>query len=261
MLNRRPHLRIARTAFVLALLGAVAALAAPGAALADEQLGASPTLAGTLGGPGVLTVNATATNTLGGFPAPLQQLVIDIPPGITYNFASTPICPVATITAAISEPPVCPAGSQIGRGTADLGASLGSSSLSETATLDIYLVSRSPVEGEVWGNGTTPIIETLAFPGTFTPAAAPFAEKISVSIPPIPTTPGGPDASVVGLHFTLGGTHTVLKTNRAKHKVKTTVGLFDLPKKCAGGSLPYAATATFADGSSPSITGKVACPR
>ena len=257
-----------KAAIALGTIGLIAACAAPATALAAEQLSASPKLAGKLGGPGLLTVNATATNTLGGIPEPLNQLVIDIPPGITYNFASTPVCPLAVVQAATgSAPPVCPTGSQIGKGSAQIAADLGASMLSEGTTLDIYLVSRSPVVGEVWGNGTSPIEDTLVFPGTFTAATAPFAERITVNVPPIPTVPGGPNASVVNLAFTLGETHTVTTTRTVRHgrktvkqKVKTTVGLFDLPKKCPGGSLSYAANATFADGSNPAITGKVACP-
>jgi hypothetical protein len=246
----------------------IAALAAPASALAAAQITATPKLGGKLGGAGTLTVDAQATDSLGGIPAPLTELVIDIPPGPTYNFATTPLCSVALIQAATgSAPPHCPPGSQIGTGNAEVEAALGTSTLQEPATLDIYLTSRSPVVAYVWASGTTPVAETLTFPGTFTPAAKPFAEQITVPVPPIKTVPGGPNGSVVTLNFTLGGTHTATTTKTVKRhgkkvkvKVKTTVGLFNLPKSCPGGVLPYAANATFADGSNPSLTGKVACP-
>ncbi len=258
-----------RAAIALGTIGLIAACAAPASALAAETLSATPKLTGTLGGPGTLTVNASATNTLGGIPTPLTQLVIDFPPGITYNFATTPTCRVSIVQGASgSVPPVCPAGSKVGKGTAFIEANLGASTLMEGAVLDIYLTSRSPVVFEVWGNGTTPILETLTFPVTFTAAAAPFAQKITANIPAIPTVPGGPNASVVNLGFTVGGTHTATTTRTVKRggksvkqTVKTTVGLFDLPKKCAGGALSYGSNATFADGSNPSLSGKVACPK
>jgi hypothetical protein len=116
------------------------------------------------------------------------------------------------------------------------------------------------VQYEVWANGSSPIEETLSFPGTFSAASAPYAMKISVNVPPIPTVPGGPNASVVGLNFTVGGNHTAL-VKKGKKKVKQSVPLFVLPKKCAGGTLPYGAQATFADGSTVPVTGKVACPK
>jgi hypothetical protein len=251
----------------LATIVAAAGGAMPARALAAEQLTAAPTISGKLGGSGIFTVKASMTSTLGGIPSPLGQFVIDAPPGPTFNFASAPVCPLDTITAAEgSVPPVCPAGSQIGSGSASVEAILGSTTLMETAPLDIYLTSRSPIVYEVWASGTTPIAETLTFPGTLTIAGAPFGEKISVSVPPIPTVPGGPDASVVSLTFAVGGTHPVTTTRTIKRgrtsvrqTVRTSVGLIELPKKCPA-SLPYTATATFQDGSSPTVAGRLACP-
>ena len=66
----------------------LAAVAPTSSALAAEQITASPTLAGKLGGSRPLAINAGITNSLGGIPAPLTQLAIDLPPGATYNFAS-----------------------------------------------------------------------------------------------------------------------------------------------------------------------------
>lgn len=234
--------------------------------MAAEQLTARPTLAGRLGSTGTLTVNAGITDALGGLPTPLTGLTIGLPRGATYNFATAPVCPLATIRAAVNAPPTCPAGSMIGSGTARAEATLGSSTLDETAAMDIYLTSQRPVRYEVWANGSTPIEETLTFPGTLTPAAAPYGEQISVTVPPIPTVPGGPDASVVSLAFTVSETHTVTTTRTVRRGGRTvrqttraTVGLFELPKRCAG-PLPYDASASFEDGSTASITGRLACP-
>ncbi len=238
---------------------------ATASALAAPLITVSPTLTGRLGGPGVLTVRAT--DSLPGIPPPLTQILIDVPPGFTYNFSTLPVCPVATITAANgSVAPVCPAGSQIGSGSAIVQAALGSTTLMENTVIKIYAIQRSPFKAEVWGNGTTPVAETLTFPGTFTPIGAPYAEQIGVNIPPIPTVPGGPDGSVTSLSFTLGGMHTATATKTVKHgnktvkrTVKTSVGLFDLPTKCTG-SIPWGASTSFADGSSVPLTGKLPCP-
>ena len=259
---------VARQVLLVAAGCATAALAVPAAASAAQHLVASPSLSGRLGASGLLAVDATVTDPLGGIPSPLAQLNIDIPPGLRYQFASTPTCPIATVTAANgSVPPDCPAGSRIGAGTAAVQAALGTTMLNETAQLDIYLTRRAPVQYEVWASGTSPIAETLAFPGTFTRIGGRFAEQISVQVPPIPTVPGGPDASVVGLRFTIGGTHAVRRTRierrgrrRVRRVVEQTVGLFDLPKTCPGRVLPYAATASFRDGTTASVTGQVSCP-
>jgi len=255
---KEPFVR--RVAVCLGSIAAAAVLAVPATAMAAEVLTASPSLAGKLGGAGTLTIRANVTDSLGGIPSPLTQLVIDIPPGVTYNFATTPVCPLATIQAATgSVAPSCPTGSKIGGGTATVQAVLGGEGITETAAMDIYLLQRSPVTYQVWANGTTPIQETLNFPGSFSPTSAPYAQQISVNVPPIPTVPGGPDASVTGLDFAVGGSHTAT-VKKGKKKVKESVPLFTLPKTCKGGTLPYAATATFEDASVVPVTGKVACP-
>lgn len=254
---------------LLACLGASVALGAgvaPAAAQSAEQVTASPAVTGHLGGPGRFSISVEITSALGGVPAPLSQLLIDLPPGPIYNFASLPTCSRATIAAATHAAPACPDGSQFGAGTATVQATFGSSLLTETATMDLYLTQRSPPAFEVWANATTPVAETLAFPGTFTSAAAPYGEQVSVSIPPISTVPGGPDGSVVALSFAAGGARAVSTTTtirRAKRTItrrrRTVVSLFTLPRGCPR-ALPYAVTATLADGTAPSATGTLTCP-
>ena len=257
---------VRHAALWLSSAAVLAAVAPVSTALAAEQITATPTLGGRLGGPGTLAISAGVTNTLGGIPSPLTQLSIALPPGATYNFATAPVCPLATILKAVGSPPVCPAGSRIGSGTASVEAALGTSTLDETAAMDIYLTSERPVRYEVWANGSMPIEETLTFPGALTPAAAPYGEQISVSVPPIPTVPGGSDASVVSLAFTVSEAHTVTTTRTVRRggrtvrqTVKTTVALFDLPKKCSA-PLPYDANANFEDGTTVTVSGGIACP-
>ncbi len=253
---------------IAACWAAVAAVAAglPASALAAEQITSSPTLGGRLGGPGSLSLDMTVTNSLGGIPSPLTDLVVDLPPGAIYNFATSPVCPLSLIEAATGVAPACPSGSRIGQGAVEVEAALGSSPLDENAVIDIYLISRNPIRYEGWANGTSPVEETLDFSGTLTPAAAPYAQKVDVSIPPIPTVPGAPNGSIVSLQFTVGGTHTVTTTKTVKRggrsvreTVKTSVGLFDLPRKCPA-SLPDATSASFADGSTVAVSGALACP-
>jgi hypothetical protein len=242
-------------------LAAVAVFVVPSSAMAAEVVTASPALSGKAGGGGTLLIKAGVTDSLGGVPSPLTQLSIDIPPGVTYNFATTPTCSLSVINAATGTvPPKCPTGSQIGGGSAGVEAVLGGEQINETAKMYIYLIKRSPVQYQVWANGTTPILETLNFAGTFGPTSAPFAMKISVNVPPIPTVPGGPNASVTSLDFTVGGNHVAL-VKKGRKKVKQQVPLFILPKSCKTGSfLNYAAQATFQDQSTVPVSGKVACP-
>lgn len=117
---------------------ATALLLLPGSALAAEMLTATPTVTGKLGAGGTLTVSATVTDSLGGVPSPLDQLTIDVPPGVTYNWSSTPVCPLSVVQAASGSvpPTTCPTGSKIGTGSATIQAVLGTSLLVEPAVID-----------------------------------------------------------------------------------------------------------------------------
>ncbi len=253
----------------LAAVALTVGLAAPATALAATQLSIAPKLSGTLGGNGAIAFNITNTNTLGGLPEPMSSpFVAQLPAGITYNVGSFPTCSLATIQAANgSVPPVCPAGSQVGTGSAAIAAQLGATTLKETAAVRVFLTRKSPVTVEFWGNGTTPIAETLTFAGTLSGAAAPYGQKLSVQVPTIPTVPGGPDGSVVSLNTTFNATRRVTKTvsvkqgrKTVKRRVTSTVSEFTLPKKCSG-SLRWSGAATYADGTSSSVTATTACPK
>lgn len=190
----------------------------------------------------------------------------DVPAGATYHFASTPVCPLSVIEAAATTAPACPSGSRIGYGTTGVQAPIATQTLTENATLDLYLTSHNPVRYEVWSRATTPIQQTLMFGGAFVPTSPPYGGAITVSIPPIPTVPGAADASIVSLDLTIGGLHRVTTTaavrrgrRSAKRMVTTMDGLFDLPKRCPG-ALPYSASTTYADGTTAAANGHYACP-
>ncbi len=258
-----------RSSIGLAAIALTAALVAPASALAATQLSITPKLSGTLGGSGAITFDLTNTNTAGGLPEPLTApFVAQLPAGITYNVGSFATCPLSTIMAATgSVPPACPAGSQVGYGTATLGAQLGTTLLNETAAVRVYLTVKSPVTVEFWGNGTTPIAETLMFAGTLARSSAPYGEKLEVQVPAIPTVPGGPNASTISFNTVFSATRKTTKTVTVRHgrktvkrKVSTLIGEFTLPKKCSGG-LRWAGAATYADGTSSSMTATTACPK
>ncbi len=262
-------MRTASTALrALAVIAAGGALALPASASAAEQVVITPIkLTGTLGGAGGLTLGFTVADSLGGIPSPLAGIAtIDLPAGGTYNATGFPTCPLATITAAVGAPPSCPAGSKIGSGTATGQAVIGGTGIVEPAVLDVYLTQTNPITLEFWGNGTNPIAETLAFPGTFARASSPYGEQVTIQVPTITSVPGGPDVSITQVAVKFGATRSVTTTKSVKvgrstvrKRVKTTVGLVTLPKKCSG-TLHWGANLMFQDGTSAGATGTSACP-
>jgi len=250
-----------------AAVAAVVLCAGPAAARAANQLTLAPQLSGTLGGNGRLSIVMTNTNTTGGLPSPLDgPFFAELPAGLTYNVDDFPTCSAAVIEAAVGTPPSCPAGSEIGSGTAHIGAELGGTSLNEPAVLDAFLTGRNPDSVAFWGNGTSPVAETLAFMGSLTPTSPPYGDRLSISIPLIPTVAGGPYASLLNVQLTFAATAKVTTTRSVragsrtvKRKVTKTISEFSLPKKCTG-RLHWAAGATYQDGTSASVTTTTACP-
>lgn len=237
----------------LGAIAAICAFAAPASsALAAQTLTIAPKITGKLGGPGKITFGFTIASTTGGIPSPLAGPFVEkIPKGIKLAGSGFPVCPYTTITAASSSiPPTCPAGSALGSGTATVQAQIGTTHLVENSVVKAYLIGASPVSIGFWGNGTTPIAQTVFFKGSLNPTGSPFSYVMNTLTPVIPTVPGGPNASTTAFSITLGST---LK------KGKKTLSTITLPKKCKG-KLQWAASDSYVDGSSNSTTATTSCP-
>jgi hypothetical protein len=248
----------------LGAIAAICALAAPASALASQTLTITPKVTGTLGGPGTITFAFNITSSTGGIPSPLapgQPFIEKNPVGITLSGAGFPTCPTATIQAATgATPPSCPAGSLIGSGSATIQALIGTTMLNEQTVIKAYLTGPSALE--FWGNGTTPIAQTVTWPGSTTAGSPPFGQTLVNNVPTVPTVPGGPNASETAFSLTIGATRKVTKTEKVKgkkKKVTTTVGLITLPKKCSG-KLTWGASDVYSDGTTNSVTATSACP-
>ncbi len=225
-----------RKSFVAALMAmAVIALQVPAGASADEQLSLAPQVSGSPGGPGTIAITLSDSSTTGGLPAPITgAFAAYLPHGPTYDFTAFPTCSVTIIQAAIGSAPNCPAHSLLATGS---------------AAVSVYLVQKSPLTVEFWGNGTQPVAETLQFPGTATAAATPYAYKLSLNVPIIATVPGGPDGSVLSVS---------LKLAQSMKVGRKTVSLITLPKRCSG-SFHWGAQASFQDGTTAMTSTATAC--
>ncbi len=104
---------------------------------------------------------------------------------------------------------------------------------------------------EILGQGYTPFDQRMVFTGTATPDRAPYGEDLVMSIPPIPTLPLEPDASIVTLSLTVG-----TRARRHLSDVNTIV----VPGSCPLGGFPFAAEFTYADGSHGSTLAAALCP-
>ena len=105
---------------------------------------------------------------------------------------------------------------------------------------------------EILGQGYTPLDERVVFIGEVLPDKAPYGEELVMSIPPIPTLPLEPDASIVSFSLTIGASR-----RHEAHGANTVL----VPSSCPAGGFPFAAEFTYADGSGGSAAAVAPCPQ
>ena len=188
-----------------------------------------------------------------GVPPPLSGMVVRLPAGLGIDARGVGICAKARLQS--KGPSGCPSSSLIGRGHALMSVHAGSLVVPEEATLWAF---RGPDRGgrptlEVFGQGETPLYQSSVSTGVLEPDGSPYGSKLTISIPPIPTLVLEPNASIVSASLTIG---------RVAHapRAHATTGAILVPHSCPAGGFPFAASFTFADGSTTRASATVACP-
>ena len=234
-------------------IGALAALMAlAGPALAETSATLTPSLSpDRLGAKGALTVTIHYSGGEFGVPSPVLRSVIKFPAGLNIEIPSLRSCSPARLKA--RGPRGCPVQSHIGTGHALVEARAGSQIISEQIKLEAFLGPFQNLQPtfEVFGQGYTPIERRVALLGSVIPGSAPYGEEIVMRIPPVPTLPLEPDASMVALTLTVG--------TAARHPAAD-ADTVAVPSKCPSGGFPFAGEFTYADGTSSSALATVHCP-
>ncbi|MFZ1153814.1 MAG: hypothetical protein WAN93_02795 [Solirubrobacteraceae bacterium] len=147
----------------------------------------------------------------------------------------------------------CPALSELGSGYALVEVRAGSQATTENVALHAFLGPPENLQPtfEILAQGYTPLEKRVVFTGRVLADSAPYGERLVMSIPPVPTLPLEPDASIVSFSLTVGASQQRRKGNQNAVLV---------PSHCPAGGFPFAAQFTYADGSSGSALATVACP-
>ncbi len=187
----------------------------------------------------------------GEVPAPVDRAVLHLPAGLGIDLRGAGVCSKARLQA--SGASGCPARSRIGRGHAVLEVHAGSQTIPEPASLSAF---RGPTQAgkptlEIIGQGETPLYERTVIVGVLHPDRPPFGLKLELAIPPIPTLPGEPNASMLEFSLTIGAG----RSPRAH-----LAGAIVVPRRCPAGGFPFAADFAFEDGSSASASATAPCP-
>lgn len=244
----RPRARVLGGAALAALAASlILSTSAPAANTATISASISPD---RLGARGALSVAIQLSADQLGLPAPLRQAVVRFPAGMNLEIPHLRSCSIARLqNGGASE---CPRQSKLGAGHALVETHPASETIAENVELSAFLGPPHHLRPTLalLGEGTTPLNVRLVVSGAVLADHAPYGEKLVMSVPPIPTVPLEPDASIVELSLTVGSKqHT-----RAANAIV-------VPKRCPVGGFPFAAEFTYADGSSGGAATTIGCPK
>lgn len=243
------------------------ALIASGAALVVLTLCAPPTPSAsaavnntitTLLSPDRLNAKGALTLTIrygegeGGMPPPLRQLAVKFPIGLSLSIPTIRGCDPTRLR--VHGPSGCPRQSELGNGHALVEAPAGSQRIAEDISLWVFL---GPLQGlqptfEVFGEGYTPLRERLVIGGKVIPASTPYGEELVMNVPPIPTLPLEPNASIASLTLTVG---------TSIHRLAPDANTIVVPGSCPTGGFPFAGEFTYAAGTTGSALATTLCPK
>jgi hypothetical protein len=252
----------------LALTAATAAasveIGPPDLALATTEFGAlaaqTPTTSASIApslSPDRRRARATLTLSIdysggeAGLPSPVRKAILGLPAGLSLNIPVLRSCNAEVLLEhGVSG---CPAQSLIGTGSATALFDLGSQPVVEHVQLWAFLGPLRNLQPtfEILGEGFKPLGRAMVLAATALPAHAPYGEELSMSIPPLSTVPGQPDASITNFSLTIG--IGARKRTRASATVV-------VPTHCPRGGLPFSAAFTYASGAQDNALAKIPCP-
>jgi hypothetical protein len=240
-----------RVLFTVPLICAYMAFAAGAYAQASTSATITPFLSpDRLGARASLTLAIHYAGGEFGVPSPVRSSVLQFPAGMSLEIPSLRVCRAAWLRARGTSG--CPARSRLGGGHVLAETLEGSQIVTENLALWAFLGPPRNLEPtfEVLAQGTTPVQVSLVMAGSVTSGRAPYGEQLVMSIPPVPTLPLEPDASIVTFSLTVGASRRRTGDRNAVL----------VPLTCPVGGFPFAARFTYADGSGSSALARIPCP-
>jgi hypothetical protein len=203
-----------------------------------------------LGAMGALTVTIDLTGGALGDPPPLRRTILRLPDGLGVEVPHLVSCQPARLRRLGARG--CSPQSRLGVGRALLHARLGSQLLDESVSLWVFVGPLRNLQPtfEILAQGYSPFQERVVLTGTVLPDDPPYGEDLVLTVPPIPTLPLEPEASIVSLSLTIGS------TRRSPSEPNSAVE----PQRCPASGFPFAAELTYADGSQQDARSTVPCP-
>ncbi len=245
---------------VLCLTCVLCAGSATAATTAAIKVKFAPNVAGAAS---TVTITANFRASDGGVPAPIRKSVTHLPPGMEIDVSGLRTCSLAKIELEEPGAGACPSTSLLGAGTtfAEVQLGGGGEPIREHAPVTAVLGSAGPGRILIYldGEGTYPVTEQVVARATITGSPA-TGQTFTITVPPIPSTVGGPSASVVDFTISLGR-QKALSLERHRHAHGPLPRGIVLPRSCPRGGLAFPTKLFFQGQKTITTTPTIPCPR
>lgn len=213
-----------------------------------------------LGSPTNLSATGTFASSTGTPPPPISNFTAYAPAGMVVDTRGAGTCIAARLEE--SGPSGCPADSRAGFGGGVALVELAREVIKEPFTLDFFFAPKE--HGRLvllaYVNAVTPVSVQLVLVARQIAAPKPYGLGFSVVVPPIPTLPEAPDASVESAFLTFGAKNVAYyKTIHGRRVLLHVKGVI-VPKTCPHGGFPIEGKLDFADGTTTADTATIPCP-
>jgi hypothetical protein len=189
-------------------------------------------------------------------PAPLSGIEVFLPAELSVATSGLGVAPCAPVALEALGPAACPANSRMGSGSAIVEIPIGPEVRQEHVTLTlfagpspdgylrilIYAIGKFPVEAQI-------VLTSVLLPG-----------RLQITVPLVPSLPGGPDVSLVDMRAMLGGRLTYYERVNGRTAAYHPKGI-GLPPRCPHKGFGFAAMFSFTDGTRAQANTAVPCPR
>jgi hypothetical protein len=241
---------VSRFAVVLPVVLAACAIISVSAHAATSATIAATLSPNRLASSGALNVTIGFSDSGESLPAPLRGAALRFPAGLRLDVPHLRSCSGPRLQALGAD--ACPGASLLGRGHAVVAEFIGSQLVSENVSLRLFLGPLRNLQPtvEVFGEGLSPFAEQVVLDGLVFADAAPYGERLVLTIPPITTVPQQAGASIPALSLTVGANGRERHTRATVH----------VPASCPAGGFPLVGEFAYDDGSSDSVRATIPCP-
>ena len=204
------------------------------------------------GGNTTVDMGLAITTTTGDVPSPVTGFAMHIPSDLELigSDLGLSICDPSVL---LSQGPAgCSPNARLGSGTATVVLAIGPDPVEETTYIQALM--GPPPDEQIgvllYAEGRTPVFAQLIFPGVLFIGTDLSGETLATSIPPTPTLPDAPNASVTNLHLRIGPEHLTYYEKVHGKTVGYRPKGIAIPADCPHGGFPFVADMTFEDGTS-----------